>query len=76
MSTNIEKLDAQKALFVGTHVIIDSSTRTESSIPLLIYPPEDATIHQQMRIMEVSGVLDFWNRPEEDGYTEADGEPI
>ena len=29
-----------------------------------------------MRIVEVSGTLDFWDRPEEDIYSLEDGEPV
>ena len=38
--------------------------------------PSDPTPEQRMRIVEVSGTLDFWDRPEEDVYTLADGEPV
>ena len=30
----------------------------------------------RMRIVEVSGTLDFWDRPEEDIYSLEDGEPV
>jgi hypothetical protein len=38
--------------------------------------PEDPTRTQWMRLAETSPALGFWNRPEEDVYTDNDGEPI
>ena len=38
--------------------------------------PSDPTIEQSMRLVELSGTLDFWDRPEEDVYSLADGRPI
>ena len=36
--------------------------------------PEDVTTDDVMRAIETSGTLDFWNDPEEDVYTEQDGD--
>jgi hypothetical protein len=79
----IEPLDMRKALSsVATNTIVETATITVSSVPLIKCAPEgkgvpdDPTPAQRMRIMEVSGALEFWNRVEEDCYTEADGEPI
>ncbi|MCH8806643.1 MAG: hypothetical protein IH986_11205 [Planctomycetes bacterium] len=36
----------------------------------------DPTPEQSMRIVEVSGTLDFWDREEENIYTADDGEPV
>lgn len=38
--------------------------------------PSDPTTEQAMRLVEFSGSLDFWDRPEEDIYTLDDGRPI
>lgn len=32
--------------------------------------PSDATTEDQMNVIEASGVLDFWDHPEEDAYNE------
>ena len=54
----------------------DRQTKTSSSARIRIYPPAEPTVEQRMKLIDSSGTLDFWNRPEEDGYTENDGEPI
>jgi hypothetical protein len=52
-------------------------TRRETHRVCVEHPrvPEP-TSRQRMTIIEVSGVLDFWDHPEEDVYTDEDGEPI
>ena len=35
-------------------------------------PADDWTTEEQMRLMETSGALDFWNNPSEDIYNEDD----
>jgi len=35
----------------------------------------DPTSDQMMRAAEISGALDFWDRPDEDVYSPDDGEP-
>jgi hypothetical protein len=37
---------------------------------------EDVTTHDVMRAIEASGTLDFWNDPEEDIYSEDDGDSV
>ena len=37
--------------------------------------PSDPTSEQQMRMVEVSGALDFWEKPGENIYSLEDGEP-
>ena len=37
--------------------------------------PSEPTPEQCMRVVEVSGALDFWDRPEEDIYSLEDGQP-
>ena len=41
-----------------------------------IVRPTDATTTDLMNLVEVSGTLDFWNDPEEDLYTESDGDAV
>lgn len=38
----------------------------------IIVHPSDPDEHQRMALIEASGVLDFWNDPEEDIYTPDD----
>jgi hypothetical protein len=38
--------------------------------------PAEATTEDLMNVAEASGVLDFWNDPEEDRYSEEDGEAV
>ena len=52
------------------------STETVTEAKLLRFPPEDPTVEQHMHLIESSGVLDFWDRAEEDGYNSADGSSI
>ncbi len=35
--------------------------------------PADATTQDQMRLVETSGILEFWNDPAEDVYEDDDG---
>lgn len=52
-------------------------TETESLSLFQIVPPvEDPSSEQWLKLLERSGSLSFWNRPEEDIYTENDGEPL
>ncbi len=44
--------------------------------PIFISAPSDPTPEQRMRIVEVSGTLDFWDNPEEDIYSPNDGELV
>ena len=64
--------------FIAGHVISSTKdeTTTANTTPVVFYPPNDPPREQSMRLVEQSGVIDFWSRPEEDGYTEADGEPL
>jgi len=38
--------------------------------------PADPSVIQSLRLAEESGSLDFWHHPEEDIYTQDDGEAI
>lgn len=43
----------------------------------IVHPkPKDPTAEQRMAIIEASGILSFWNDPEEDIYSDADGEAV
>lgn len=37
-------------------------------------PPDDVSTADQMNVVEASGILDFWDDPEEDIYTGNDGD--
>ena len=56
----------------------DEPVTTAASRPIRVSSdaPSDPTSDQRMRIVEVSGTLDFWDRPEEDIYSPEDGEPV
>lgn len=41
-----------------------------------IVTPSDATTQEQMFIVETSGTLRFWDEPEEDCYSESDGDDV
>ena len=44
--------------------------------PMPIVDNSDPNLGQRMKLMELSGVLDFWDDPEEDIYSPEDGSPI
>lgn len=48
---------------------------TRAPIRYVANEPSDPTQLQRMRLIETSGVLDFWDRPEEEIYTLEDGDP-
>ena len=56
--------------------IIDNETFTQSDAKLWESSPSDPTPEQYMKVVEDSGVLDFWNDADEDVYDPSDGEPI
>lgn len=53
-----------------------TTTNAAEVIHLSNAAPEEPTSMQRMRIIELSGSLDFWNRAEEDIYTLEDGESV
>jgi len=58
--------DDQSLTVIGDAVIVEE-----------VFPePADPTLKQSVRLIELSGVLDFWENPEEDIYNPNDGEPI
>lgn len=59
---------------LGVCELIDCKSRTAVSIPTVeVSAPVDPTAEQMMRIVEVSGTLDFWDSEDEDIYTPDDG---
>lgn len=64
--------------------IVDRRLRQDESVTTVIEGtamsipnfPSDPTSDQLMRIVEVSGLLDFWDDPREDIYTLEDGDPV
>lgn len=72
-----KQIDEKEHRFVAEHVITSGeNTKTVNTAQLIFYPPADPTKEQTLRLIEQSGVVDFWDRPEEDGYTKSDGEPL
>ena len=53
---------------------LQSETTGEKGV-LRIFQSEP-TAKQRMRLIELSGVLDFWDNPSEDVYSVEDGDPI
>lgn len=57
--------------------VIDKELATETTyrrVVRTITHPADATTRDQMRIVEASGAIDFWNSPEENIYGDNDGD--
>ena len=69
---------AKHVKIVRADFVIDASVsaQTESDSEFTRYPPPDPSDEQALKLIEISGTLDFWNRPEEDGYTCDDGESL
>jgi len=68
-----------KLLDLAPREIDENELRTLSSVPgieIASPNPADPTAGQIMRIVEVSGTLDFWDAEEEDIYTPDDGQPV
>ncbi len=53
----------------------DPQTTIGNVVVVRTASPSEPTSEQRMRIVEVSGALDFWERPGEDIYSLEDGEP-
>jgi hypothetical protein len=54
---------------------VQTETIYERTSCTIICPP-DATVRDQMNIVEASGSLDFWNDPAEDIYSMDDGDAV
>lgn len=71
--TRLELID------IGSREIRENESETSAVNPPVWISSDsllDPTSTQRMRIIEVSGTLDFWDRPEEDIYSLEDGEPL
>ena len=62
---------------IGARTIGEDEPLTSWVSPFVfVSAPADPTSDQRMLIVEASGTLDFWDRPEEDIYSLDDGEPV
>lgn len=63
---------------VGARDIAEDQPETSGGnhIFQVVSTPSDPTPEQRLRIVEASGVLDFWDDPREDIYSLEDGEPV
>ncbi len=67
----------QEAIKPFTVDVDDISIETSGgNVKQQIVGQSEPTSEQRMRLVELSGTLDFWDRPEEDVYSLEDGEPI
>ena len=68
----VEQLD------IAPREIVENEPQTSAASRFIpVYDvPSDPTLEQYMRIIEVSGALDFWDREEEDIYSPEDGDPV
>jgi hypothetical protein len=57
-----------EVLDIPPRLIGENEPETTSTAKLIRVDSDDPTPEQRMRIVEASGVLDFWKRPEEDIY--------
>ena len=55
---------------------VDADVPQTFAVPPCVHVPSGPTTEQAMRLVELSGTLDFWDRPEEDVYSLDDGKPI
>ena len=51
-------------------------TTVVNSVHGYVGAPSDPTSTQCMRLVELSGTLDFWDDPQEDIYSPEDGDPL
>lgn len=59
-----------------TRNIEKDCTRQNLMAVTIVVPPDDPTPEQRMAIVEASGSLSFWDEPEEDIYSDDDGQPV
>ncbi|MBI5722406.1 MAG: hypothetical protein HZA50_00465 [Planctomycetes bacterium] len=55
---------------------VPNSATTNNAEVFVVAHPSDATTIDQMNIVEISGELEFWNDPAENGYGPNDGKPV
>lgn len=68
---------AERLKIAGPVSVSDDEFQTQTvyvSFTGIITSPPDATTLDQMNAVQASGAIDFWNDPEEDGYTGNDGD--
>lgn len=79
MSQAVEKSEFTLMFPTGgatENVVEDNETQRGSILKVWPTPPEDATRCQWMRLIETSGAFEFWGHPDEDIYSDKDGEPV
>ncbi|MBN2560407.1 MAG: hypothetical protein JXQ75_05695 [Phycisphaerae bacterium] len=55
----------------------EQAETTRENVVLQVIPdPSDPTQKQYLRLVELSGALDFWDNPAEDVYSLEDGEAL
>jgi len=72
-------LDAGKDFSIERIIGAEESPPTytiHSGVTVTVVNPPDITTVDCMNAVEVSGVLAFWNDPEEDNYNDQDGDAI
>ena len=63
--------------FHGPATLTEEELQTQTKyIRVYANYPEDVTTENVMHAIEASGTLDFWDDPEEDVYTEQDGDDV
>jgi len=68
---------AERLQIAEREVLEDEPQTTVCAPPLVVHGPIlEPTTEQCLRAIEVSGTVDFWDRPEEDLYTDSDGEQV
>jgi len=74
----LTKNKASKVVYGKEYILAEANAETvrHSVVSTFHTRPSDPTDAQVLGLIEQSGVLDFWNRDEEDVYTHEDGEPI
>lgn len=70
---------ADELRFLPSITLLDDELGSETSYQRAvstIVHPLDATVQDQMNIVEASGSLSFWDDPAEDIYNENDGDAV
>jgi len=63
--------------FQGSATLTEEELQTQTQyVRVYANYPEDVTTDDVMHAIEASGTLDFWNDPEEDIYSERDGDGV
>lgn len=71
------KVEENSIIFREPAVLKEEEFRTQTRyIRVYTTLPEEVTTGDVMNLIEASGTLDFWNDPEEDIYSEQDGDDV